>query len=123
MRFLIDQPVSPLLAAWLNERGHDAVHVRERTMSAATDSQILSVAIAEGRIVVTADLDFSRLIALSGKDQPGLILFRAGNVSDSQMLELLNRVMTEVPAETMSAAVVVVDETTIRIARLPIQDR
>lgn len=92
-------------------------------MSAATDSQILSVAIAEGRIVVTADLDFSRLIALSGKDQPGLILFRAGNVSDSQMLELLNRVMTEVPAETMSAAIVVVDETTIRIARLPIQDR
>lgn len=32
MKFLIDQPVSPLLAAWLNSSeagGHDAVHVRE----------------------------------------------------------------------------------------------
>ena len=41
MRFLIDQALSPAVAIELNRAGHDAVHVRERGMQAASDHEIL----------------------------------------------------------------------------------
>jgi len=77
MRFLVDQPVSPLLAQWLREQGHDAYHAREQGLSRATDEQFFARAVQEDRVIVTADLDFPRILALSGRDRPGLILFRA----------------------------------------------
>lgn len=70
---------------------------------------------------MTADLDFPRIIALSQGDRPGLILFRAGNISDRQMLELLQRVLAEVPHEQLGRSVVVVDEHSMRIAALPLK--
>lgn len=126
MRFLLDQPVSHKLAAWLRsvEGGlHDAVHVRDRALSRATDEEIFALAVAEQRVLVTADLDFARIIALSGLDGPGLILFRAGNVSDAEMLVLLQRVLAETTDDSLPRCVVVVDEETIRIASLPIHPR
>lgn len=124
MKFLIDQGVSPVLAEWLRSEsgGHqDADHVRERGLSRATDDAIFKIAIAEARIIVTADLDFARIIALSQLDGPGLILFRAGNVTDQRMLALLQRVLAETTPQSLSKSVVVVDEHTIRIAALPIR--
>jgi predicted nuclease of predicted toxin-antitoxin system len=120
MNFLVDQPVSPLLAASLRARGHDALHVRERGMSAASDPELVALAIAEHRILITADLDYPRIVALSRNDRPGIILFRAGNVSDTQMLDLLNRVLAEVAESVLPVSIVTVDEYSIRVARLPL---
>lgn len=126
MKFLIDQSVSPLLATWLqsDEAGrHDALHVRDRGMSSATDDDIFALAQAESRVVVTADLDFARIVALRREPEPGLILFRAGNVTDQEMLGLLRRVLVEVDEPTLSRSVVVIDESSIRVASLPIKPR
>ena len=121
MRFLIDQPVSPLLAEWLVENGHNAFHLRDRGLSRLPDEEVFRLGEAENRIIVTADLDFSRIIALSGQDAPGLILFRAGPVTDRQMLEMLERVIGNVPEERLNRSVVVVDRSSFRIAPLPIR--
>jgi predicted nuclease of predicted toxin-antitoxin system len=121
MRFLVDQPVSPLLTDWLRQAGHEAFHVRERGLSRASDAEIFSVATSEGAIIVTADLDFSRIVALSGRAEPGLILFRPGNLTDEQMLELLKTVIDRVPAEQLQRAIVVADKTTLRVAPLPLR--
>lgn len=121
MKFLIDQPVSPLLAEWLLGSGYDAFHLRERGLSWLRDEEIFRLAKAEGRIIVTADLDFSRIIALSAGDAPGLILFRAGPVTDRQMLAMLERVIQSVPEERLVRSVVVVDTRSFRIAPLPLK--
>jgi predicted nuclease of predicted toxin-antitoxin system len=42
----------------------------------------LALARREQRVVITADLDFPRMLALSAAEGPGLILFRGGNYSD-----------------------------------------
>lgn len=121
MRFLVDQPLSPSVAAWLREQGHDALHVRERAMSRATDEEIFAFATQEARIIVTADLDFARVLALSGRDAPGLVLFRAGSISDDEMLALMRMTIERVPATQLEHSAVVVDQTAIRIAALPLR--
>jgi predicted nuclease of predicted toxin-antitoxin system len=58
LRFLIDMPLSPQLAAWLVDEGHDAVHAAAIGLATAPDTEIIEVARQERRTVVTADLDY-----------------------------------------------------------------
>jgi len=66
MRFLVDNPVSPLAAASLCRDGHDAVHVLDYGLQAASDAAIFEHASQEDRIVVTSDTDFGLLAARTG---------------------------------------------------------
>ena len=47
MKFLIDNALSPALAALLQQAGHDAIHVRELGLQHADDEVIFERAAAE----------------------------------------------------------------------------
>jgi len=79
MKFLLDMPVSAVLLDVITAYGHEGVHAHQIGKDRAPDSELLEIARQEGRVVVTADLDFPRLLALSSATGPGLILFRGGN--------------------------------------------
>ncbi len=53
MRFLVDMPLSPVLARWLEQEGHDAVHASRIDLSRASDEEVLDKARIEDRVVVT----------------------------------------------------------------------
>jgi len=40
MRFLVDAQLPPALARWLSGKGHEAEHVADRQMEAASDAAI-----------------------------------------------------------------------------------
>ena len=69
MRFLIDNALSPALAARLQQASHDAIHVRELGLQHADDEVIFEHAAAEHRIVVSADADFGTLLAVRSSRQ------------------------------------------------------
>jgi len=120
MKFLLDMPVSPLLLHVLQSYGHEGVHAYQIGKDRASDREVLEIARRESRIVITADLDFPRLLALSLAEGPGLVLFRGGNYSDSEMCDLLERLLKTVRPEVMERSVCVVDKSRIRITQLPI---
>ena len=66
MKFLIDNNLSPLLAESLKAAGHDAVHVRDLGLQAATDEVVLEHARSQDQVLVSADADFGTLLARSG---------------------------------------------------------
>jgi predicted nuclease of predicted toxin-antitoxin system len=66
MRFLADMGVARRIVEWLRAEGHDAVHLREEGLQRLPNGEIFEKAISEGRIVLTFDLDFGEIIALSG---------------------------------------------------------
>jgi len=119
MKFLLDMPVSFLLLDVLQAHGHEGVHAHQIGRDRASDDELLELARRESRVIITADLDFPRLMALSLAEGPGLILFRGGNYSDSEMCDLLRRVLQTVPPEVMGRSICVVDRKRIRMTRLP----
>lgn len=81
---------------------------------------IFECARIEGRIVITADLDYSRLLASTKCEEPGLILFRGGNYSDQEAIARLKRVFETVPTKDLSSSIVVIVKGRIRRRHLPI---
>ncbi len=122
MKFLVDMPLSPTLAAWLREQRHDAVHATELGLNSAPDIDILARAKLEGRVVVTADLDYPRLLALAREAEPGLILFRDGAWSDAEIIVRIAEILQVLTAKDIEQAIIVVERDRVRRRKLPIDD-
>lgn len=120
MSFLVDMPLSPGVAAWLREQGYEAVHACEIEMSKAADETLLSYAKTNNMTVITADLDYPRLLALTQEEGPGTILFRGGDYNREQALMLLSRVLELIPLNELASSIIVIERERIRRRRLPI---
>ena len=121
MRFLIDNNLSPLLADGLKAAGHDAVHVRDYGLQAATDPVVLAQARGDDRVLISADTDFGTLLAREKADHPSVLLIRrlAGRRAAEQAAIILANL--DVVADDLEAgAVVVLTDEWVRVRRLPI---
>lgn len=90
-------------------------------LTSATDEVVLAQAVADERVLVSADTDFGTLLARSGADKPSVVLIRraVGRRADQQARLLIDN-LPQVQDDLQDGAVVVFGEKTIRIRRLPI---
>jgi predicted nuclease of predicted toxin-antitoxin system len=120
MRFLVDNSLSPRLAAALGGAGHEAVHVRDPGLAQADDETIFAAAAREQRVILAQDTDFGTILALRGACFPSVILFRCQAKSTEMILRLLIANLPVVQADLEAGAVVVIEDARIRVRRLPI---
>lgn len=90
MKFLVDAQLPVRLARQLSRAGHDARHTSELPRGNRTsDAELVSLADAENRVVVTKDRDFrdSHLLRAA----PGrLLVVTTGNVGNADLLGLFD---------------------------------
>src|SRR5256885_9436588 len=79
MRFLADMGVSQRVVTWLQEQGHDATHLRDEGLQKLENGDIFTKAFRESRIILTWDLDFTEILALSKTGTVSAVVFRLMN--------------------------------------------
>lgn len=88
MRFVLDMGLARSTAEFLRQQRHDAIHLRDQGLQRLSDEKIVEKALAERRIILTHDLDFGRIVALSRGQLPSVITFR---LADMRAVEVNRR--------------------------------
>ena len=78
-------------------------------------------AITERRIVLTIDLDFGEIAVRCADTGTSVIVFRLANATSPHVIERLDMTPPRLGDALDKGAVVVVEETRVRIRRIPIQ--
>ena len=120
LALLVDMNLPPSLANALSAAGYSAVHVRNCGLAAASDEAIVAYARAQSRIVVTNDLDFSRILAVDGTTTPSVLVLRLRDTKPARVAALLVNSLPKLTEALSVGAIVVVEDAAIRVRLLPV---
>ncbi len=120
MRFLIDQNLSPVAAVLLREMGYEAVHVAEIGMKSASDRDIMAEAVKRDAVIVTRDIDFHALLALTGAVQPSVIRLDVDDhVKAPRQASLVVEVLAHHADRLKDGVAIAINDRRIRLRELP----
>lgn len=88
MKFLFDVGVGAAAERWLAAQGHDVKAVRDLNPG-MPDIEILELAAAEQRLVVTMDKDFGELVYRSQRAHAGVLLLRLEAATGAEKVAVL----------------------------------
>lgn len=120
MKFLLDMGLGRNTALFLRKAGHDAVHLRDEGLQRLSDQGIVAKAIDEGRVVLTHDLDFGRIVALSGDQYPSVITFRLDDMRSQQVNRYLQDILERFASELERGTLISVTDQSVRVRRLSV---
>ena len=90
MKFLVDAQLPRCLCHPLRGCGHDTAHTLDLPLGNRTsDAEIIQIADAEGRIVVTKDDGFVQSFLLKNQPQR-LLLIATGNIGNVELSQLID---------------------------------
>jgi predicted nuclease of predicted toxin-antitoxin system len=113
MRFLVDRCAGHRLAEWLRANAHDVVESRERGPDPG-DFTLLGWAANEGRILVTIDADFGKLIFVDKRPHWGIV--RLPDVPAAARIALMKDVLDRHEKELAGRAIITVRGNKIRVS-------
>ena len=122
MKLLADAHISPRTVRFLRDRGHDVTRADEVLPANAPDLEIIAWAGREGRVILTQDLDFSALIALTGAAGPSVVSLRLSLSRVECANAVLERVLPQLEGPVQGGAIIVVEDGRLRRRDLPIRD-
>jgi predicted nuclease of predicted toxin-antitoxin system len=120
MRILADMNISPVWITVLESHGWETIHWSEVGDIRATDSEIMSWALANDFIVFTHDLDFGALLAVTQAQGPSVIQIRAQDIMPTRMGAAIVAALHQFEQLLEQGALVSVDYFSSRARVLPL---
>lgn len=120
MKLVADVNIAQRTCAFLRSLGHDVVRVSDVLDPRSSDGRIVEFARADGRAVLSHDLDFSAIVALSGETSPSVITLRLGSAQIEAVNAALALVLPQLAEDIDRGVVATFDGTRLRRRFLPI---
>ena len=106
MRFLADECCDFAVVRTLRAHGHDVLAVSE-FQHRCVDKDMVDLALAENRILLTEDKDFGWLVFAERMDSPGVILIRFPASARRLLADAILKLVSEYASQLVGAFVVV----------------
>ncbi|HVR29433.1 MAG TPA: DUF5615 family PIN-like protein [Thermoanaerobaculia bacterium] len=120
MKLVIDMNLSPRWVEALAAGGFEATHWSVVGDPRAPDVEIFAWARANDSVVMAHDLDFGRLLALSGASGPSVVQIRTHRVLPSDIGHLVIAALKEHHESLARGAIVVIAADASRVRLLPL---
>jgi predicted nuclease of predicted toxin-antitoxin system len=120
VRLLVDMNLSPRWVDWLGAAGISAVHWSAIGAVNAPDVEVMDWARANGRVVLTHDLDFGSILAATLGKQPSVVQIRAGDPSPEAIGPAVLAALRQTEADLKQGALLTVEPGRARIRLLPL---
>lgn len=120
MKLVFDMNLSSGWVPLLGSHGFEAAHWSQVGAKNASDETIMNWARAEAHVVVTNDLDFGQILALTHATGPSVVLIRGPKVLPSQIGDSVVECLKAHRQELEQGALVVIDHQRQRVRVLPL---
>jgi predicted nuclease of predicted toxin-antitoxin system len=114
VKFKLDENMPADLATYLREAGHDVADVVAEGLAGAEDPPVVAAATAEGRILLTFDLDFADIRHYPPGSHAGIVVFRLQDQRWATLEGPVTRLLAGGKLERLQGGLAIVDETRVR---------
>lgn len=122
MRFLVDENLSPQVAALLSKEGHDATHVYDLQAASAPDATLMAIAATDDRIIISADTDFGALLASTRARKPSVLLVREIiDLHPTALVDVILQQLEILEPHLQTGAIAAFTTSGIRVRALPLR--
>lgn len=119
MKLKLDENLPESLLAELAALGHEVDNVRQEGLSGHDDADIWTAAQAEGRFLLTQDLDFSDVRQFQPGSHHGLLLVRLPDAGRLALTRQIVDVFRREEVECWSRCFIVLSDHKLRVLRPP----
>jgi len=116
-RFLTDENISKSLVKVLREKSHDIKDIKEEKLFGTPDREIVNIAKAEDRIILTHDKDFSNILVFPLQSHNGIILIRYKDLSPRNVIEKFTPLLDSKIKNKLKKYLVIVTDSFIKTFR------
>jgi predicted nuclease of predicted toxin-antitoxin system len=121
MNFLLNENIPPRLIGLLKEVGWNCTHINDVALNGRPDFEIVEFATRNNLTIITHDLDYGRIVSLSGKSTPSVVTFRLEKISADSLYKLIKTHRQQLEKYVQRGALLTVDERKIRYRLLPVE--
>jgi len=117
VKFKLDENISRHLKSPLQQLGHDVHTVEDEGLLGHPDTEVANAAKAEGRTLLTLDLEFADLRKYPPGEHPGIVLFRPRTLGPLSVNEFIVEFVRHGLPPGLVGSVAVVEPERVRIRR------
>jgi len=121
VKILIDMNLPPAWESFLVANGHEAQHWSNVGDPRAPDRTLMEWARDRGFVVLTCDLDFSILLALTAASGPSVVQVRSQRTLPGDIGPVVVDAIREMTSQLSAGAIVTIDEFAARVRVLPVR--
>jgi len=121
MKILVDMNLPPRWTRFLSEHGYEATHWSTEGDMRAPDSELLRWAREKGYVVLTHDLDFGLLLAMTQEAGPSVVQVRTHDVTPEAIGSVIVAALTKHADSLDRGALLSIQGQTSRARVLPIR--